>query len=202
MHQITSIFRCFSPISLAILACALVTSACASTSKAKISAAPLTADEARAYEDGVDFIATLAGLEGRWRDDWDKDLSVRMASSDAVAIVTVKTVRTDSDPEHRVTHRLLATVDRVIFGDTRGKEMEFTVREGVPGFMSVNDGLSRIQGKSFVAYVKWYQAEGGRVAAHWHLSPASTEIVAETERAAAPRTGQGSSGDRVIVHNN
>ncbi len=186
-----------------MLVMALGLAACATTSTAKkISTTPLTPDEARVYEHGVDFIATLGGLEGKWREDWDKDLNVRIGSSDAIAIVTVKTLRTDTDPEHRVTHRLFASVDRVILGDTRGKEIEFAVREGAPGFMSVNDNQARVQGQSFVAFLKWYQDERGRIATHWHLSPASPEIVTETENTAGLRKGDGAAKSRVIVHSN
>lgn len=163
---------------------------------------PLTPEESRAYEHGVDFIATLEGLEGRWREEWDKDLDVRVGSADAIAVVTVRTLRTDIDPEQRVTHRIFASVDRVILGDARGKEIELSVRQGVPGFPSVNDNLARIEGGNFVAYIKWFRAEGGNVAAHWHLSPASSQVLGETEGAAARKQDGGESRGRTIVHNN
>lgn len=199
MHQITTFSRVFV---LTFVTALSGLQGCATTTTGGVSKAPLTADEARAFEHGVDFIATLGGLEGRWRDEWDKDLNVRIGSADAIAIVTVKTQRTDIDPQQRVTHRLFAAVDRVLLGETRGNEIELSVREGVPGFMSVNDNLARIQGQAFVAYLKWYQEEGGRVSAHWHLSPASSEIVTETEHTAGIRRADGKPKSRVIVHNN
>lgn len=179
----------------------LCLSACASAPQT-VPNTPLTPDESRVYEHGVDFIATLEGLEGRWRDEWNRDLDVRVGSSDAIAVVTVRTLRTDIDPEQRVTHRIFATVDRVIAGDTRGKEIEMSVRQGVPGFPSVNDNLARVEGGQFVAYLKWFRAEGGNVAAHWHLSPASAQVLAETEGAVARTNEGGESGERTIVHNN
>ncbi len=211
MHQITTFSRLFVLVLAATFAGIasftglLGLHGCGASQAKDVATTPLTADEARVYEHGVDFIATLGGLEGRWRDDWDKDLDIRIGSADAIAIVTVKTVRTDTDPEQRVTHRLFATVDRKILGELPGKEIELAVREGAPGFMSVNDNLARLQSQPFVAYLKWYEEDGGRTAAHWHLSPASSEIVAETEHDAALRRGgqgDGKTPGRVVVHNN
>jgi hypothetical protein len=199
VHQITTFSR---GLFLTFVAALLSVQGCATSAASGVSKTPLTADEARAFEHGVDFIATLGGLEGRWRDEWDKDLNVRVGSADAIAIVTVKTQRTDIDPQQRVTHRLFAAVDRVLLGETRGNEVELSVREGVPGFMSVDDNLARIQGQAFVAYLKWYQEEGGRVSAHWHLSPASSEIVSETEQTAGGRRAGGKPQSRGVVHEN
>jgi hypothetical protein len=159
---------------------------------------PLTADQAQSFEDGVDFVATLEGIEGRWRDDWDKELDVRVGSADLIALVTIRTLRTDTDPEQRITHRLLAQVERELVGDADG-EIELAVHADARGFTSVHENLGRLSDQQFVAYVR-----RGPEKLHWHLSPASEPVVSETEsRISARRASSGGEGaQRVTVHQN
>jgi hypothetical protein len=181
------------------LACSLlVLFACSGAKPAAKVAPPLTEEQSKSFEDGVDFVASLEGIEGRWRDDWDKDLEVRVTSSDIIALVTVRTLRTDTDPEQRVTHRLLARVDRELVGDAKG-ELELSVRADEPGFHSVHSNLARLSDKQFVAYVR-RSPEGLR----WHLSPASDQVVTETESKITQlqRVPNKDGRARVVVHNN
>lgn len=159
---------------------------------------PLTEDQTKSFEDGVDFVASLEGIEGRWRDDWDKDLDVRVGSADLIALVTIRTLRTDTDPEQRVTHRLLARVERELVGDAEA-EIELAVHSDARGFTSVHENLGRLSDQPFIAYVK-----RGPDKLHWHLSPASEPVVTETEsRISARRSGAGGEGaQRVTVHQN
>src|SRR5690242_6455327 len=73
---------------------------------------PTTPEQERVFEHGVDFVAALEGLEGRWREDWDRDLSERLTGADFVGIILVNTLLTETDPEQRVTHRLVASIKR------------------------------------------------------------------------------------------
>src|SRR5690349_10042267 len=93
------------------LVCALVWATACGGAKAPTPSTPLTESQERAFDNGVDFIASLEGLEGRWRDDWDRDLTERVVGADVIALVTVETLRTDTDPQQRVTYRLLSHVD-------------------------------------------------------------------------------------------
>lgn len=176
--------------------------ACGGASPDQINNAPLSADEARAFEHGADFIATLTGLEGKWREDWDRDLQTRVGSADFVGVITIHTVRTDVDPEQRVTHRLMGKVERSLYGKARAKDVDLAVREGVPGYVSVHDNLERLQGAKVIAYVRWFRTDVNTVSAHWHIAPASEEIVAETETAIGQfaRIEAGDGNARVIVH--
>src|SRR5688500_14437220 len=90
----------------------LLVLACGGSSAAPKTAPPLTEEQSKSFEDGIDFVASLEGIEGKWRDEWDKELQVRVGSADLIALVTVRTLRTDTDPEQKVTHRLHARVDR------------------------------------------------------------------------------------------
>jgi hypothetical protein len=167
-----------------------------------VSAAPLTAEAARAFDHGVDFVAALGGLEGRWRSEYDADLDQRAGTADLIAIVTIDTVHSDTDPEQRVNHRLVGPVTRVIYG-SEVKELELTSHEDDPGYDTVHDSVARFPQQSFIAYVKWYRDVDGSRAAHFHLSPAAEEIISQTESRVALRDGaKPTSGEQVIVHNN
>jgi hypothetical protein len=191
----------WSACGLALTACGLTLNACGGAAK-QTKVTPTTPEQERVFEHGVDFVATLEGLEGRWREGWDRDLYERVGGADYIGVVHIDAVLTGTDPEQRITHRLGTRIKRSLHGDT--KELQLRVREGQPGFGSVHDNLQRIQARDFVAYVKWYVDSDGERAAHFHLSPASEAIVTETERAVALR-GKGVSTppkERVVVHNN
>ncbi|HVZ36506.1 MAG TPA: hypothetical protein VG963_28950 [Polyangiaceae bacterium] len=161
-------------------------------------ARPLTPEQLKAFDEGVDFVATLEGLEGRWRADWDRDLELRVSSADRIALVTVRTLLTDTDPEQRVTYRLMAQIDRDLMGDEKSKEVELPVSGDDPGFTSVQDNLGRIPDQHFIAYIR-REPTGTR----WHLSPASDPVVTETQGKISElaRIPNQSSSERVIVHN-
>ncbi len=182
-----------------LLACSvLLALACGAKQKPRATV-PLTPDQLKAFDRGVDFVATLEGLEGRWRDDWDRDLALRVAGSDRIAVVTVRTLRTDTDPQQHVTYRLVVQIDRNLLGDASAKEVELPVGTGEPGFMSVQENLGRIADQQFVAYIK-----GDPAGTHWHLSPASEPILTETQGKITElmRNPNKSEGERVIVHTN
>jgi hypothetical protein len=175
----------------------LVAGACGGAQK-RAALPPLTEEQAHAFDNGIDFIASLEGLEGRWKDDWEHDLTLRVSASDRVALVTVGTLRTDSDPQQRVTYRLHAEVDKDLVGGG-DDEIELTVLADQVGFASVHDNQTRLTDKQYVVYLR-EGPEGSR----WHLSAASDAVVLETERkitdlARAPKK---SDGARVIVHTN
>lgn len=174
------------------------------TSAPKTAAAPMSTDDARLFERGVDFIAKPEGLEGRWREDWDTDLQERVRVSDLVALVTVRTVRTDTAPDQRVTHRVGAHVDRVITGKGPSEELELASDEGAAGFASLDQAVARMADQKFVAFVKWSPGASGEPQAFFHLSPASEEVLTQTEGVVTRVRPRESSApaDRVTVHTN
>jgi len=183
----------FLALSFGALGCA------GSSSKSKTTVTPLTDEQRKAFDRGVDFIASLEGLEGRWRGDWDHDLHVRIGSADLVSAVTVTTTRTDSDPTQRVTYRLVAHVDRDLVGKHKEVEVELPSTPEDLGYTSVQENIARVPQKQFVLYLK--HAADGPV---WHLSPASPEVVTQTESqiTVMNRGANAQAGERVIVHNN
>ncbi|MDB4990144.1 MAG: hypothetical protein JWN04_5322 [Myxococcaceae bacterium] len=172
---------------------------CAGSAKHATVVKPMTPEQTKAFDRGVDFVATLEGLEGRWRNDWDSDLQVRVGNATLIAAVTVTTTRVDTDPSQRVTYRLVAHVDRELVGSDADKELELPSAPNDPGYTSVQDNIARMADKQYLAYVR--QAADGL---YWHLSPVSPEVTAETESQITRmnRAPQQGGVDRVIVHNN
>jgi hypothetical protein len=175
-----------------------VTLGCGGAQTSSAPSPPLPPEQARVFDQGVDFIGRLAGLEGRWREEWDQDLATRVAAADVIAVVRIKTVRTDIDPERRSTHRLVASVEREIAGKAP-REIELAVRQDAAGFAGVDANLARLQTDSYIAFVKWFTTTTGARAAHFHLSPASDEVLLETEAVVAG-AGDEPRPARVHVH--
>ena len=160
---------------------------------------PFTAEHAAVFDDGADFVARPDALDGDWREDWDRDLQKRVGFSDAIGVVTVTTLRTDTDLDRRTTYRLICHVDRMLYGESPGEEFELVVREGSDGYASVDGNDRRILQKTFVLFMKWYQPPAGQVAVHWHLSPASQQILTATNRMVERRNVAQNPDQREII---
>ncbi len=175
--------------------------ACGASMSDSLKLTALTPEEEAVFEHGVDFVATPEGLEGKWREDWERDLDVRARAADVVAIVDIHTIKTDVDPEQRTTHRLVGKIERLMGGEAQADEVEMSVREGVPGYLSVRNNLARLQGAKMVAYLRWFRTDLGTIAPHWHLSPAEPGVIEATQGALSRyRDVRGEDGKRVIVH--
>lgn len=188
---------------LLVLSLAAQLAACGGSSP-KPTYAPVTPEQERVFEHGVDFVAALEGLEGRWRDDYEKDLQERVAGADFIGVVKVVTMLTETDPEQRVTYRLVGSIKRTLAGQEL-KELELRVREGQGGFPTIQENLQRIEQREFVVFAKWYEDDHGERAAHFHLSPASEQIVSATESSvmlAKKAPVNTAPGTRTIVHTN
>jgi hypothetical protein len=166
---------------------------------------PFTPELEPIYENGIDLVRDPRILEGQWLETWESEIDQRVANADVVALVTVPTLRTDVDLEQRRTFRLVAHVDRVLFGEGVGQEITFVVREGQPGFDSVETNERSLLNVQYLAFVKWAADESdGAVRARWHLSPASDTVADRVRAALAARGSREETGGerRVIVHQN
>ncbi len=178
---------------------ALAMAGCGSSGPAVRVTSPFTAEHAAVFDDGADFVARPDALDGDWREDWDRDLQKRVGFSDAIGVVTVTTLRTDTDLDRRTTYRLICHVDRMLYGESPGEEFELVVREGSDGYASVDGNDRRILQKTFVLFMKWYQPPAGQVAVHWHLSPASQQILTATNRMVERRNVAQNPDQREII---
>jgi hypothetical protein len=163
-----------SSILVAVAACG------GGSQEVEVQVTPFTEEHALVFEDGVDFVADPEGLEGRWREDWSRELDQRVSWSDVVAVVTVRTIRTDTDPNRETTLRLLAEPSRTLLGDVPD-EVELKVKQHETGFSTVEGNHRQILSTEFIAFLKWYQADDGSVLPHWHLAPASDPVLSRVE---------------------
>jgi hypothetical protein len=154
--------------------------ACGGGGAAEVQLTPFTPEHAEVFEDGIDFVADPEGLEGRWREDWSWDLDRRVTWADVIAIVTVRTVRSDTDPGRENTVRLVVETGRTLVGDP-GEDLELKVHQDSPGYSSVEGNSRRILDHEFIAFIKWYETDSGAVAPHWHLAPSTESVVSRTE---------------------
>lgn len=186
---------------LAILACASIAGCGAGSAQSGPEpTTPFTDAHAAVFEDGLDMVTDPSVLEGSWLDSWSQDVDARVTMADVVALVTIRTLRTDLDLERTETYRLVAHVDEVYLGEDVGEELVLSVREGEGGFGTVRNNERRILDSQFLVFVKWAREEG-RVRARWHLSPAAEPVARYVHRLLyrRRRVRPGNQGRRVIV---
>jgi len=180
-----------SPCFKARNACSLVVvgwlclSGCATTGASTSTSSPTSAysdGDAKLFDDGVDFIGSVLALEGQWQVDWEAELRARTAAASTVAVVTVHTLTTHTDPRHSLTHRLFVKPVRVLAGSMDPEGLHLASDEASRGFRTVNSNLRKLASGRYLLYAKKFRSETGVEALHWHLSPASEEVVAATSR--------------------
>lgn len=165
---------------------------------------PFSADDRRTFEDGVDFVADPTALEGRWRQEWSDDLQARIGAADAVAKVTVHTLRTDVDPGRRTTYRLIVGVDERLLGELPS-ELTLTSAEDEEGYRTIEGNDRRLLQQPFVLFLKWEQVTPDAEAApHFHLSPATDAVAQRVAYLLERRRGVEREHPvrRVVVHHN
>jgi hypothetical protein len=170
--------------------CALVvlTAACGGGTGIRPSS-PLTAEHRRLFDNGFDWLTQPEALTGAWRDQWQEALELRVSESDLVAVVRLRALRADQNPEGRTTYRLIVDVDQVLFGTAPGSELSLTSTDDDPGYTSVRAKEQSAAGNDFIAYIKWYSDEYDIVQGRWQLTPASQALRDQTQALVARRGG-------------
>jgi len=150
---------------------------------------PLTEEDRVLFDDGVDFVGDPSVLEGRWRDDWSRELDERVTKADIVSYIRVRALRTDLDLERRTTYRLLIEEVEGIVGDLP-EDLALASLDGDGGFTTIDGNENRILDQELVLFVKWEQREpGAEVRARWHLSPHTEQVTSRVEYLAERRRG-------------
>jgi hypothetical protein len=175
--------------------------ACGSGSVQLRTSSEFTEVHAEFFEDGVDYVANPDALEGRWRDEWQREMEKRLEYSDFIGVVTVNTLRTDIAPGRRTSLRLMATIDKRLLGEAPKEGVSLVVRDGQAGYETVDGNQKRILNERFVVFVKWYEDENELISAHWHLSPAS-DVILDRIQELILRREDAESHVRVVTHKN
>ncbi|MAQ17379.1 MAG: hypothetical protein CMN30_21605 [Sandaracinus sp.] len=175
----------------ALVLSALVLSACGATTSNTIptTGSPLTTEDRMLFDDGADYVGDPAVLEGRWRDDWSRELDERVTNADVVAVVRVDTLRTDTDLERYTTFRVVVTEVDAIVGDLPD-DLVLASTEGDGGYSTIDGNESRILNREHVLFLRWEQSTpDAPVRARWHLSPHEAPVVDRVEYLAERRRG-------------
>jgi hypothetical protein len=171
-----------SPVLLLGLVSALL-AACGgpSTTTPARPTSPFTETDLKLFDDGVDLVADPDGLGGKWADDWNIDMRDRVGRSDLIALVTVNTLLTDTDPEGDVAHRLVVQVDKVMKGVPPAGEINLSSLDSSVGFPTVDSNKTRLLHLRLLVLLKWVEEPDGSVSSHFHLVASADTIVSRVQ---------------------
>lgn len=195
-----------SPSSIVALALVLLIAGlgCGAAQPVEVVVTPFTSQHEVVFENGVDMIRDPEGTGGGWLASWEEETDQRVTLADVIALVTVRTLRTDVDLDRNETYRVIVHVDRQLLGHL-DEETTLTVRAGERGYASVQSNVDHLLEQQFIAFVKWQRGDDGAVRARWHLSPASDPVARRVRDLLASRrqvTDYDSSRRTVIIRNN
>lgn len=142
---------------------------------------PFTATDLRLFDDGVDLVSDPDGLGGKWADDWTIDMRDRVNRSDLIALVTVNTLLSDTDPEGHVAHRLVVEVGTAMKGLPPAAEINLSSLDSAAGFPTVDTNKNRLLHMRLLALLKWYAMPDGSVSSHFHLVADADTIVSRVQ---------------------
>ena len=142
---------------------------------------PFTATDLTLFDDGVDLVSDPDGLGGRWAEDWNTEMRDRVQRSDLIALVTVSTLLTDTDPEGHTTHRLVVHIDKSMKGEPPADEINLSSPDAAAGFPTVDSNKGRLLHMRLLALLKWIAQPDGSVGSHFHLASAAEDIVSRVQ---------------------
>jgi hypothetical protein len=134
-------------------------------------------DEARFFDDGVDMIADISKLSGKWAYTQEDDLTGRVQLADLVAEIEIVSIQTISDVEQVETKRIKVQILEQIYGVAPDDSFALSSRSDAPGNVLIKRYEKHLTGR-FLLFVRWFEGQGGVVEHHFHMSPDSEEIKA------------------------
>lgn len=153
--------------------------------------------ETRFFDDGVDMMKEPSKLSGQWAFDHGEELEGRVHFADLVALVEVVSVQTVRDLDGVEAKQIRVEVLETFYGDSPSRALTLHSAAESRGHALVLRHESRLSG-TFVLFARFFAGEDGEIDNHFHLSPASSEVlglvrdevevrVEEEEEAAAPK---------------
>jgi|LNFM01.1.fsa_nt_gb hypothetical protein len=170
--------------------CVALASGCA-TQQAIRPTSPFTAEQARYFDDSVDYISDLDNLGGTMADDLRRQLSYLGRNSDLIAIVRLETVAVSQDPDGTQSYRIVASIVETLHGTAPEQgRVQLRTSQGQMGYNTVAGRQERLQTGRWLVFVKWYTDATNEVRPHWHLYPHSDALVTRMREASgAPTDG-------------
>jgi hypothetical protein len=136
---------------------------------------PFLPEDEALFDGGVEFVDDPDKLSGRWRKDWEREVSDRVARADAVFVGEVIATRLGSDFEGRSFLDVTVSIEKPLLG-TNTETVELRSRSQEPGFRTLARAGDRLLGGKFVAFVKWAEVDGA-VRGRFHLAHASEFVL-------------------------
>jgi hypothetical protein len=157
--------------------------------------APLSAEDAELFNDGIDMLDKPEMLQDTWRQQWAEDTQRLADRAQLVARGEVTTLRTEQDPDMRTTVDVVLHVKEVLLGDHSGGDLVLRSRAGAVGFGSVQEHRQRVLRADMVAFVR-YALEGGQQVMHFQLVRPSGPVLNAVDK----RLGKEPHRVKIIEH--
>jgi hypothetical protein len=144
------------------------------------------------FDDNIDPAAVGLSMEGP-SPRADTFLRERAQTADVVARVRINTVTVDSVGEQRTYHLgIQVGVPTLVAAKASDRTFELNIKptSGAIGIARAFD--ARLQGLTFVGFVRRFANDDGEVEVHWHLSADTAEVIAAVKEAVALRELGGS----------
>jgi hypothetical protein len=168
-------------ISPTTLVAALLGAVVACGGASAVNVTPTTPEQRRVLDHGVDFVEDPEVLEGQWRQDWSRELELRISAADIVAIVDVLSIQTSRIPDQGNAIRVHVRRQRALLPSDPPEEFDLVVPEGEGGYNLVYRNQPRLLRGQHVLFAKWYRDDQQALQLHWHLSPATDPVVRRVE---------------------
>lgn len=184
---------CFA-VPAVLLACGL---ACGSGApkRGPRATAPLTAEQAALFNDGVDMLEKPEMLQDAWRQQWADETQRLADNAELVVRGVVTTVRTDKDPDQRTAIDVVLQVEDVLLGEHPGGDLVLRSREGAVGYGSLQEHHERMLRMQMVAFVR-HALEDGREVMHFQLVRPSDPVLNAVDK----RLGNKAHRVKIVEH--
>jgi len=156
-----------------ITAAALLVGGCGTAFRAGESWDP---KEARFFDDGIDLISEPSKLAGEWSYRNEEELDARVNLADLIALVEIGTVQTNQDIEGVEAKRIQTTVTDVLYGETPTDAIALRSSKTSMGYPLIIRHERHLTG-TLLLFLRWFENDKGVLDHHFHLSPASGELM-------------------------
>jgi hypothetical protein len=165
--------------SLSLVVCLLMACGGSTSGGAGAVKSPFLPEDEALFDGGVEFVDDPEKLTGRWREDWERELSDRVARADAVFIGEVVATRLGADVRGESFVDIGFSVQKKLLGKLGGS-VELRSRTGDAGHRTLARAGDRLLGGNYVAFVKWVE-EDGKVRGRFHLAHASRFVLSAVQ---------------------
>ena len=135
---------------------------------------PFSDSERRFFDDGLDVVENLDGIQGQFGFEEREALDARCNLSDVIAEITIVSVQDTEGVGGVAEKRIRIKVDRVIYGDMTGDELNLTSSANALGYTLLKRYETSLSGGKLLFLRTFEPAEGSEQSGHhFHLSPDS-----------------------------